>query len=570
MPQNFNIRSLLSPYRKAFTSVGIFSGVISFVMLVPGFYSMWLFDRVLTSKNELTLLMLTLIVIFFFVLWWALDAIRSYVVIHISKHIDARLNEQVYDAAFQQALNQQGGGNAVQALNDMTALRQFVTGPILFALFDLPWFPIFLLILFIFNFWMGLFAVVTVILMVALTAYNEVLTKTQLKKAQAISMKATNTAGNTLQNSDVLDAMGMLGTMKMKWLKLHESFLEHQIIASQRAATFDSITKVFQMSVMSLIMGLGAFLVLEHQITPGMMFAASFLMGKAIMPIQMIVQGWPQVALALSAYHRLSELINGNPNREYTMSLPNPVGNIQVENVFVAPPGQNRPVVQSVSFSIEPGDLLAIVGPSASGKSTLAKCMIGVWKPLAGKVRLDGADMHTWNREELGPHLGYLPQDIEIFEGSISENIARFTDFNPQDVIAAAEDAGIHQMILRMPEGYDTRVGPGGVGLSGGQMQRVGLARALFKNPTFVVLDEPNSNLDDVGEKALAEALLKIRQRKGTAVIVTHRLSALSLANKMLVMRDGKLSLFGPTKAVMEELNKAKQPQSLPPSPAAA
>jgi ATP-binding cassette subfamily C exporter for protease/lipase len=539
-------------------------------MLVPGFYSMWLFDRVLTSKNELTLLMLTLIVIFFFVLWWALDAIRSYVVIHISKHIDARLNEQVYDAAFQQALNQQGGGNAVQALNDMTALRQFVTGPILFALFDLPWFPIFLLILFIFNFWMGLFAVVTVILMVALTAYNEVLTKTQLKKAQAISMKATNTAGNTLQNSDVLDAMGMLGTMKMKWLKLHESFLEHQIIASQRAATFDSITKVFQMSVMSLIMGLGAFLVLEHQITPGMMFAASFLMGKAIMPIQMIVQGWPQVALALSAYHRLSELINGNPNREYTMSLPNPVGNIQVENVFVAPPGQNRPVVQSVSFSIEPGDLLAIVGPSASGKSTLAKCMIGVWKPLAGKVRLDGADMHTWNREELGPHLGYLPQDIEIFEGSISENIARFTDFNPQDVIAAAEDAGIHQMILRMPEGYDTRVGPGGVGLSGGQMQRVGLARALFKNPTFVVLDEPNSNLDDVGEKALAEALLKIRQRKGTAVIVTHRLSALSLANKMLVMRDGKLSLFGPTKAVMEELNKAKQPQSLPPSPAAA
>lgn len=570
MPQNFNIRSLLSPYRKAFTSVGVFSGVINFVMLVPGFYMMWLFDRVLTSKNEMTLLMLTLIVIFFYVLWWAFDAIRSYVVIHISKHIDARLNEQVYDAAFQRALNQQGGGNAVQALNDMTALRQFVTGPILFALFDLPWFPIFLLILFIFNFWMGLFAVVTVILMVALTAYNEVLTKSQLKKAQDLSMRATNTAGNTLRNSDVLDAMGMLGTMKVKWLKLHESFLEHQTIASQRAATFGSITKVFQMAVMSLIMGLGALLVLEHQITPGMMFAASFLMGKAIMPIQMIVQGWPQVAMALSSYNRLLELINGNPNPVYTMSLPNPVGHIQVENVSIAPPGQNRPVVQGVSFSIEPGDLLAIVGPSASGKSTLAKCMIGIWQPLSGKVRLDGADMHTWNREELGPHLGYLPQDIEIFEGTISENIARFTEFNPHDVIAAAEAAGIHQMILRMPDGYDTRVGPGGLGLSGGQMQRVGLARALYKNPTFVVLDEPNSNLDDVGEKALAEALLKIRQRKGTAVIVTHRLSALNLANKMLVMRDGKLSLFGPTKAVLEELKKATQPQSLPPSPAAA
>lgn len=533
------------------------------------FYMMWLFDRVLNSKNELTLLMLTLIVVFFYLMWWALEAARSYVVIHISKHIDARLNEQVYDAAFQMALKQEGA-NPVQSINDLTVLRQFVTGPILFAVFDLPWFPIFMIILFIFNFWMGLFAVVTIILMILLTAYTEVLTKSKLKKANELAMRATSTAGNTIKNSDVLDAMGMLSTMKTQWLKLHESFLENQTVASQRAATFGSITKVFQMAVQSLIMGLGALLVLAHQITPGMMFAASFVMGKALMPIQMIVQGWPQIATAMAAYQRLLKLINENPVREYSMSLPKPIGHMQVENVFIAPPGQKRPVVQGANFSIGPGDILAIVGPSASGKSTLAKCMIGIWHPMSGTVRLDGANMHTWNREELGPHLGYLPQDIEIFEGTISENIARFTEFNPADVVAAAEAAGIHQMVLRMPEGYDTRVGPGGLGLSGGQMQRVGLARALYKNPVFIVLDEPNSNLDDAGEKALSQSLLKMRERNATAVIVTHRMSALNLATKMLVMRDGKVTMFGPTQAVLEELKKSNQAQSLPQPPAAA
>lgn len=565
----FNIRSLLSPYRKAFTSIGIFTGIINFVMLVPGFYTMWLFDRVLTSKNELTLLMLTLIVIFFYGLWWGLDAIRSLIVIHISQHIDARLNEQVYDAAFQNALKQQGI-NPVQALNDLTVLRQFVTGPLLFSVFDLPWFPIFLLILFIFSFWMGLFAVITVAIMVVLTALTEVMTKSQLNKANDLAMLASNTASNTIKNSDVLDAMGMLSTMKAKWLSIHLTFLDHQIVASKRAATFSTITKVFQMAVMSLIMGLGALLVLEHQITAGMMFAASFLMGKAIMPIQAMVMGWPQISIAIESYKRLEKLINENPNRQFAMSLPRPLGHLHVESLYVAPPGQTQPVVQGVNFAIEPGDLLAIVGPSASGKSSLAKCLIGIWQPFAGKVRLDNADMHTWNREELGPHLGYLPQDIEIFEGTISENIARFTDFDPADVIAAAKVAGIHEMVLHMPDGYSTRVGPGGLGLSGGQMQRIGLARALYNDPAFIVLDEPNSNLDDAGEKALSHALHKIRERKATGIIVTHRMSALSLANKMLVMRDGKMSMFGSTKAVLEELKKPAQAHTLPQPPSAA
>lgn len=516
----------------------------------------------------MTLFMLTLIVVFFYVLWWCLDSIRSYIVIHISKHIDARLNEQVYDASFQSALKQQGG-SPVQSLNDLTILRQFVTGQILFAVFDLPWFPIFLFILFIFNFWLGIFAVATVVIMAVLTAFTEVLTKSQLAKANQLAMAATNEAGNTIRNSDVLDAMGMLGTMKSKWLTLHQSFLEHQTVASQRAATFGTVTRVFQMAVMTLIMGLGALLVLENQISAGMMFAASFMMGKAIMPIQMIVTGWPQISVALESYRRLSKLINENPVREYAMRLPNPVGRVQVENVFVAPPGQKQPVVQGVNFKIEPGDLLAIVGPSASGKSTLAKCMIGIWMPLSGKVRLDGANMHTWNRQELGPYLGYLPQDIEIFEGSISENIARFSDFDPADVIAAAKLAGIHEMVLRMPEGYETRVGAGGLGLSGGQMQRIGLARALYKDPVFIVLDEPNSNLDDVGEKALSQVLLKIRERKATGVIVTHRISALNLANKMLVMRDGKMSLFGSTKEVLDELKKQAKTSILPQHPSA-
>lgn len=526
------------------------------------FYMMWLFDRVLNSKNELTLLMLTLIVVFMYVIWWAFETIRSLIIIQISKHVDARLNEQVYDAAFQSAIKQKGV-NPVQALNDLTVLRQFVTGPVIFSVFDLPWFPIFMLLLFIFNFWMGIFCVITIVIMVVLTAYTEVLTKSKLAQANELAMLAGNTAGNTIRNSDVLDAMGMLSTLKAKWLQIHESFLEHQTVASQRAAFFTSITKVFQMAVQSLIMGLGAFLVLLYQITPGMMYASAFLMGKVLMPIQMLVQGWPQVSAAIESYQRLVELISDNPPREYAMSLPKPVGYIQVDNVFVAPPGQPNPIVQGVSFALVPGDLLAIVGPSASGKSTLAKCMIGVWHPMVGKVRLDGADMHTWNREELGPSLGYLPQDIEIFEGTISQNIARFTEFNPEDVIDAAQAAGIHDMVLRMPKGYDTPVGPGGLGLSGGQMQRIGLARALFKKPVFIVLDEPNSNLDDAGEQALALSLLKIRERKATAVIVTHRMSALKTATKMLVMQDGKVLKFGPTQTVLEELNKARQAQAL-------
>lgn len=550
-------------------SIAVFTGALNFLMLAPMFYMMWLFDRVLTSKNELTLLMLTVIVLFMYAMWWALEAVRSLIVIQISKHIDAKLNEQVYDAAFQKALKQDGV-NPVQALNDLTVLRQFVTGPILFSVFDLPWFPIFMTILFIFSFWMGIFCIVTIVIMAALTAYNEVLTKSKLLKANELSMIASNTAGNTIRNSEVLDAMGMLSTMKAQWLKFHESFLEHQTVASQRAATFGSITKVFQMAVQSLIMGLGALLVLLQHITPGMMYASSFVMGKVLMPIQLIVQGWPQIAMAMDSYKRLATLINENSPREYSMSLPRPVGYLSVEGVFVAPPGQNQAVVQGVRFSIEPGDLLGIVGPSASGKSTLAKCMIGVWHPLAGMVRLDGADMHTWNRQELGPSLGYLPQDIELFEGSISQNIARFTEFDPADVIAAAEAAGIHQMVLRMPKGYDTLVGPGGMGLSGGQMQRIGLARALFKDPSFIVLDEPNSNLDDAGEQALSAALLKMRERKATVVIVTHRVSALKMANKMLVMQDGRMTKFGPTKTVFEELKAINQPQTLPQSPATA
>lgn len=561
-PQIFNYKILLAPYKRAFASIAVFSGILNFLMLTPMFYMMWLFDRVLNSKNELTLLMLTLIVVFMYGIWWAFETIRSLIIIQISKHVDTRLNEQIYDAAFQNALKQ-NGVNASLALNDLTILRQFVTGPIIFSVFDLPWFPIFMLLLFVFNFWMGIFCVVTIVIMVILTAYTEVLTKSKLSKANELAMQASNTAGNTIRNSDVLDAMGMLSTLKAKWLKLHESFLEHQTVASQRAAFFSSLTKVFQMGVQSLIMGLGALLVLIHQITPGMMYASAFLMGKVLMPIQMIVQGWPQVSAAMDSYKRLVALIGDNPPRKYAMSLPKPVGHIQVENVFVAPPGQPKPIVQGVSFALEPGDLLAIVGPSASGKSTLAKCMIGVWHPLVGNVRLDGADMHTWNREELGPSLGYLPQDIEIFEGTISQNIARFTDFDPEDVIAAAQAAGIHQMVLHMPKGYDTLVGPGGLGLSGGQMQRIGLARALFKDPVFIVLDEPNSNLDDAGEQALSASLLKMRERKATAVIVTHRMSALKTATKMLVMQDGKALRFGPTQAVLEELNKARQAQSL-------
>jgi ATP-binding cassette subfamily C exporter for protease/lipase len=354
----------------------------------------------------------------------------------------------------------------------------------------------------------------------------------------------------------------MLPNLMHRWFKLHGKFLRLQAEASEKAGVVNAVTKFVQVSLQSLVLGYGALLAIEGTITPGMMIAASILVGRALAPVQQVIGVWKSFSTTRSSYDRLVKLLADNPEREAGMELPKPLGAVTVENVTAAPPGSKVAVIKGVSFAIAPGDVVGVIGPSGSGKSTLARLLVGVWPAAAGKVRLDGADIFTWNKGELGPHIGYLPQDIELFAGTVSDNIARFGDMDPAKVVQAAKRAGVHEMILHFPQGYDTPLGDGGAGLSGGQRQRLGLARAMYGDPALIVLDEPNSNLDDMGEAALIRAISDLRQHGKTIVLITHRTNALAVTNKLLLLRDGMAQMFGPTAQVVAALNEANQKQA--------
>ncbi|MCB1977294.1 MAG: type I secretion system permease/ATPase, partial [Nitrosomonas sp.] len=496
------IAEVLLSFKQAFRSIGVFSAVINGLMLMPAIYMLQLYDSVLTSRNEMTLLMLTLIVIGAYIFLGALEYVRSFVLIRVGAKLDLKLNKRVYTAAFEQSLKH-GESNAGQALKDLTNIRQFMTGNALFAFFDAPWFPIYIFVIFMFHPWLGVFALVGTAVLIVLAYINEKISRKPLDEANTMAVVSTNMASNNLRNAEVIEAMGMLPNLQARWNKLHSRFLNLQAEASEKAGIVTAISKSATVALQSLMLGLGALLVLENQISPGMMIAASILMGRAIAPVQLLINVWKQFGGARSAYDRLTKLLEQHPAREPGMTLPKPTGAVSVENVTAAPPGSRVPVIKGLNLSLTAGEVLGIVGPSGSGKSTLARLLVGVWPAAAGKVRLDGADVYLWNKEELGPHIGYLPQDIELFSGTVSENIARFGEVDAGKVILAAQRAGVHQMILNMPEGYDTKLGDGGAGLSGGQKQRLGLARAMYDDPALIVLDEPNSNLDDVGEQAL-------------------------------------------------------------------
>lgn len=557
IPQN-EIAEVLFSFKQAFRSIGVFSAVINGLMLMPAIYMLQLYDSVLTSRNEMTLLMLTLIVIGAYIVLGALEYVRSFVLIRVGAKLDQKLNKRVYTAAFEQSLKQ-GEGNAGQALKDLTNIRQFMTGNALFAFFDAPWFPIYIFVIFMFHPWLGVFALLGTLLLIILAYINEKISRKPLDEANTMAVVSTNMASNNLRNAEVIEAMGMLPNLQARWNKLHSRFLNLQAEASEKAGVVTAISKSTTVALQSLMLGLGALLVLENEISPGMMIAASILMGRAIAPVQLLISVWKQFGSTRSAYDRLNKLLEHNPAREPGMALPKPTGAIAVENVTAAPPGGRVAVIKGLNLALASGEVLGVVGPSGSGKSTLARLLVGVWPAAAGKVRLDGADVYLWNKDELGPHIGYLPQDIELFSGTVSENIARFGEIDADKVILAAQRAGVHQMILNMPEGYDTKLGDGGAGLSGGQKQRLGLARAMYDDPALIVLDEPNSNLDDIGEQALLNALVDLRNRRKTIVLITHRSSILGITNKLLVLHEGMAKLFGPTEQVIAELKKQQQ-----------
>lgn len=540
-------------YRSAFTTVAFFSFFINFMMLAPSIYMLQVYDRVLASRNETTLLMLSLLIVGLYAMMSLLEAVRSFVLVRVGARLDLNLNTRVFTAAFERNLTK-SGSNAGQALHDLTTVRQALTGAGLFALLDAPWMPIYLVVIFIFSVPLGVFALVGALLLIALALVNERISHPPLEAAQRLSMQASTMATNHLRNAEVIEAMGMLPQIRKRWFDLHHEFLQQQAQASDRAGLMAGLTKFVRIAMQSLVLGFGALLTIEGEMTAGMMIASSILVGRALAPVELLIGNWKQLISAKAAYDRLQELLAVHPERKQGMPLPPPKGDLSLYSVSAVAPGTRNLILNNINLVVKAGETVAVVGPSASGKSSLARLLVGVWPAASGTVRLDGADLYQWSKDELGPYIGYLPQDIELFAGTVAENIARFGELEPDKVIKAARMAGMHELILQFPQGYDTPLADAGSSLSGGQRQRIGLARALYGDPSFIVLDEPNSNLDDVGEKALVDAVKELKARGKTVVLITHRMSSLSVVDKMLVMQEGTVKLYGPRDQVLAAL----------------
>ena len=528
--------------------------MINLLMLVPSLYMLQVYDRVISSRNETTLVMLSLLTLGLYALLSSLEWVRSRALVRIGAYFDAKLNGRVFSAAFESNLNG-AGGNAGQFLNDLTTIRQFITGNGLFAFFDAPWFPIYLIVIFALREEIGWFSLCGAVVLIVLTVVNELVTKGPLTQANQASIVSNNYATNSLRNSEVIQAMGMVGNLRKRWYERYKLLIAMQSVASDRGGTIAAFSKFVRMGQQSLILGLGALLVIDGKMTPGGMIAGSILMGRTLAPVELLIASWKQLIAARGSFDRLEKLLGQFPAREKTLPLPPPKGNLSVEGVVAVAPGSKVVILNGVSFSLSPGEAVAVIGPSAAGKSTLARLLVGVWPSASGKVRLDGADVFAWEKTELGPHIGYLPQDVELFEGTIAENIARFGDIDSQKVISAAQQAGVHEMILHFPNGYDTAIGVGGSFLSGGQRQRIGLARALYGRPALVVLDEPNANLDDAGEAALVQAIQSLKSGGSTVVLITHRTSIISAVEKILLLRDGQVVAFGPRNDVLAAMS---------------
>jgi len=551
-----SLKTALKACKGSFLSVGFFSFFVNALMLVPSFYMLQVYGRVVTSGSIPTLVMLTLIMTILMGTMGSLEWVRSRIMVRLSTRLDVLLSRDVYRASFKKALDSGGMDASAQPLNDLTGLRQFLTGNGLFAFFDTPWLPVYIGVMFLFHPWYGWFAIGCAIVLLMLAVVNEKLTGKAIADANKQNIAANLHTNKNLRNAEVIESMGMLETLMGRWGERQRQVLLLQSQASDKGGMVTSFSKTFRMLSQSLILGIGAYLAVKQEITPGLMIAGSILLGRALAPIDLMIGSWKGFISARSQYARLNEILDEQQAEPQRMSLPAPEGHVLVENLIVSAPGSKTPILKNISFAVPAGSIVGVIGPSASGKSTLARALLGVWAPQHGVVRLDGADINNWDKRELGPYVGYLPQDIELFEGSISENIARFREVEPDKVIQAAKAAGVHEMILQLPEGYDTVIGSDGVNLSGGQRQRVGLARAIYGSPRLIILDEPNSNLDEVGERALAMAIQQLKASGATVFIITHRTSILAQLDRLLVMSNGAIGLYGPRDKVMAELNK--------------
>lgn len=533
----------------------LFSLFINLTLLLSPLYMLQVYDRVLTSRSLPTLAMLTLGVTLGYVTYACLEALRSRILVQASRALDALLTAPVLDQIFGSAA-QPGGQRHASATRDVAVLRQYLTGNGLFAFFDAPWGLIFLAIIFIVHWAMGVTALVGMLVLVGLTVLDDRRTRKLLLEANQSSRDAARAMDGLLRNAEVIKALGMQSAVGSRWQRLNASTLDIQSAASGRSGSIVAASKGVRQLLQTFMLGLGAYLVIKENLSSGTMIAATILLGKATAPLELAIGGWRGFIEARAAYMRLDALLATAAPSASAVALPAPAGHLQVERAVFSHVAGGPPVLKGISFDVQPGECLAVIGPSAAGKSTLVRLLLGIWKPQSGTIRLDGANLADWPREELAPYLGYLPQEVELLEGTVGENIARMGDpaASSEQVVEAARMAAAHDMILRLPQGYETRIGDAGLRLSGGQRQRIGLARALFGQPRLVVLDEPNSNLDSEGETALVDALRALKQAGRTVIFVTHKPSLLDLADRVLVLGAGAVLAHGPRDEIRAKL----------------
>jgi len=542
----------------------VFSFFINVMALAAPIYMLQVYDRVLMSRNVSTLLLLTLIVAYVYFISSLLEVIRSKLLIRAGVLFDRIANPDVFRAVHSATVIHPSPRHT-QSLRDLDSIREFFTGAGLLAFCDFPWVPVYVIAAFFLHPFFGYLAIGGAVVTFGLAAANEYLTRAPLNRATQEAMTANNHSVMSFRNSEIMQAMGMVESVRARWSRHHEDMLSWQAEASNRGGLLLSMTKFIRMLLQSLVLGVGAYLVIQGAVSAGMMIAASIIIGKALGPVEVAISQWKSFTNMRDALRRVNGLLSALPSKPQQIKLPIPKGQLTLEGVTAAAPGRKNPVLMNISLSIPAGAVVGVVGPSAAGKSSLARVMVGVWPIAAGVVRLDGSDLNHWDTQELGAHIGYLPQDIEMFSGTIAENISRFsTAATDEQIIAAAQLAGVHEMIQQLPDGYNTYIGDNGQALSGGQRQRIGLARALFDLPAFIVLDEPNANLDSQGEAALLHALASLKEAKRTVIIITHKTNVLSVTDHIVVMKNGQVQMSGPRDQVLAAVLNQQNPEVRP------
>jgi ATP-binding cassette subfamily C protein len=539
--------------RPAFVTAIVFSFFTNLLVFVSPLYMLQIYDRVITSRNHTTLIVLTILAAYLLLVYALLEMLRSRVLVRAGILFDEKIAAPIFNAVHRGNLRNPAGGHH-QALRDVDTVREFLTGSGLIAICDVPWVPIFVFACFLIHPWFGYIAIGGAVLILVLTVLNEAMTYSLLSDASRASIAANNQAQATLRNGEVLQAMGMLEALRNLWSKRHDRVIDLQAQASDRAGLIVASTKFVRNFLQTAVLGTGAYLAINGQISAGGMIAASIIIGRALAPVELVVANWKGFTAARNSYDRLKNLLKLVGLQGERMPLPRPVGRLALENVVAGAPGDNRAIIKGVSLTIEPGEVICVVGPSAAGKSSLARVITGVWARAGGTVRLGGDELDHWDPGELGKYLGYLPQDVELFAGTVAQNISRFRETDSTAIIDVAKLAGCHELIQSLPNGYDTQIGDGGQALSGGQRQRIALARALFGDPALVVLDEPNANLDAAGEEALMAAIQQLKAKGTTVIVVTHKVNILACADRILIMNNGMVQSFGPRDEVLGRL----------------